>query len=253
MLRLFRWHRRFEPINRPLLGKVFGIGFNKTGTTSLAAALARLGYRVAPQSPAVRLFDQVWHHQHCDELLRFCQHYDAFQDIPFSMPGVYRLIDAAFPKAKFILTTRANADIWFDSLYRFTAQQYQQFHGVAPTLEAMQQYPVGTDWIVYKVHRFVFEAGKYGLWNRERYQGVYERHNAGARDYFRDRPTDFLELDVAGADALDRLSTFLGFAATGDPMPHLNESAPAAPISLGADPESARVRPSAAPHGACRG
>ena len=89
----------------------------------------------------------------------------------------------------------------------------------------MQQYPVGTDFIMYKVHHHIFEAETYGPWNREHYQAVYERHNADIRRYFSHRPDDFLELNVGDDDAFARLCRFLGRPVIEERLPHVNRSA----------------------------
>ena len=61
--------------------KIFCIGRNKTGTTSVDAALRKLGYRVAPQEPAEWL-TEAWSKRDFKALRRFCLRYDAFQDVP---------------------------------------------------------------------------------------------------------------------------------------------------------------------------
>ncbi|MBI1357416.1 MAG: hypothetical protein GC160_24005 [Acidobacteria bacterium] len=81
--------------------KVFCIGFQKTGTTSLGYALSLLGYRVAG------MFDVMTFNSKDETLAKAIQlgrRYDAFQDNPW--PILYRELDQAFPSAKFILTVR---------------------------------------------------------------------------------------------------------------------------------------------------
>jgi hypothetical protein len=205
--------------------KIFGIGFNKTGTTSLAGALEQLGYRVAPQGPIVGLFEPIYLQRQYRYLSEFCRRYDAFQDIPFSLPGVFRELDRLFPGSKFILTVRNNADEWFDSLLRFTIKLYPHRNGQPPSLADMQTHPVGTDFIPFKMHRLVFEAETQGLWHREHYKAVYERHCDDARRFFRQRPQDFCELNVGAVGAHAQLCSFLGHESQQSQMPHLNRSA----------------------------
>ena len=63
--------------------KVFVIGANKTGTTSMNKFLQDLGYRTGPQ----RRFEML-RHQYYDgdwqEILKIIHNYEAFQDVPFS-------------------------------------------------------------------------------------------------------------------------------------------------------------------------
>ena len=85
--------------------KVFCVGRNKTGTTSINRALRDLGYRVAPQEPAEWLTEK-WSKRDFRDLSRFCLRYDVFQDVPFSYPFTFQEMDQRFPNAKFILTVR---------------------------------------------------------------------------------------------------------------------------------------------------
>jgi len=87
-------------------GKVFGIGFHKTGTTTLRDALMMLGYRVTgpngTKDPAIAA--------KLDEMVEdLSAHFDAFQDNPW--PLVYRKMDALHPGSKFVLTVR-DPDRW---------------------------------------------------------------------------------------------------------------------------------------------
>jgi hypothetical protein len=63
--------------------KVFVIGANKTGTTSLHKFLQELGYRVGPQGQFELLpfdyFGGKW-----SRILNIIKNYEAFQDVPFS-------------------------------------------------------------------------------------------------------------------------------------------------------------------------
>ena len=91
-------------------GKIFGIGFHKTGTSSLASALRKLGYRTIHGDPR-----GSW--QGADEgttLIQLIEAgqlrlptfdiFDAFVDNPYFM--IWRQLDDSFPNAKFIFTSR---------------------------------------------------------------------------------------------------------------------------------------------------
>ena len=109
--------RRIHTANR-FMENVFCIGFNKTGTTSVGQALSDFGYSLGNQPVAeMLLFD--WYKHDYDRLIRYCRTAQAFQDIPFSLPGTYRCLDETFPEAKFILTIRDSEEQWFQSLVRF--------------------------------------------------------------------------------------------------------------------------------------
>ena len=121
-----------QPSVIPDEGKVFCIGFNKTGTTSVKVAFKELGYRVGNQ-PVAEGFITDWARRDFSRIIDYCNTAEAFQDIPFSLPDTYQSLDAAFPGSKFILTVRENADIWNRSLTNFHAKVFGE--GKIPTEE----------------------------------------------------------------------------------------------------------------------
>ena len=98
--------------------KVFCVGRNKTGTTSLASVMTSLGYRAGDQ-PKAELLIEDWARGDYDAIGRLCRRRDFFQDIPFSLAGTFKAMDQAFPKSRFILTVRSNSEVWYESLLRF--------------------------------------------------------------------------------------------------------------------------------------
>lgn len=81
-------------------GKVFAIGFNKTGTTSLHDIFTQLGY--------LSYHGTAWRNTSRPALYFF---YDSFCD---GIPDDFRRLDQMFPNSKFILQVR-NLDSWLDS------------------------------------------------------------------------------------------------------------------------------------------
>jgi hypothetical protein len=95
--------------------KIFVIGNNKTGTTSLSAALQALGYRMGRQATA-ELMMEDWGIRDFRRLIRYCHSADAFQDMPFSKQYTFQAMDAAFPGSKFILSVRDSDEQWYRSM-----------------------------------------------------------------------------------------------------------------------------------------
>jgi len=89
--------------------KIFVIGRNRTGTTSIADAVRSLGYSLVKQRPA-KLLIENWAKRRFNRLNAYCQSFDAFQDIPFSLDYTYQAMDHAFPASKFILSVRNDED-----------------------------------------------------------------------------------------------------------------------------------------------
>src|SRR5215217_356424 len=97
-----------------LFNKVFCIGANKTGTTTMKGVFNIIGLRVAPQQEA-ELAALPFFKGKLGAMKSYIENYDAFQDVPFSIKSTYAQIDSLFPGSKFILTYR-NSDEWFESL-----------------------------------------------------------------------------------------------------------------------------------------
>jgi len=173
--------------------KVFCVGFQKTGTTSMGAALEILGYRVTggnwardPEVAKVAL----------QRALETAPHYDAFQDNPW--PLLYKEMDKAFPGSKFIMTIRP-PEQWMKS--------------------AVKGFGTGTS----PVREWIYGEGAGSpVGNEQIWLERYERHNREVLEYFANRPGDFMIIDLAAGDSWDKLCGFLGMPVPDVPFPHAN-------------------------------
>jgi hypothetical protein len=174
--------------------KVFCIGFHKTGTTSMAAALRILGYRVKGSFGArdPRIAETA-----VRRATRLAARYDAFQDNPW--PLVFREMDERFPGSKFILTVR-DPDSWI-------ASQLDHF---GPRDNAMR--------------RWIYGAGT-PRGNEEAYVARMLRHEAEVREHFAGRPGDLLVLNLADGEGWEPLCRFLGKEIPDVPFPRRNDAA----------------------------
>lgn len=201
--------------------KVFCIGCNKTGTTSLEAALKILGYKLGNQGKGELLIED-WARRDFRKIIRFCKTAAAFQDIPFSLDFTYQALDYAYPGSKFILTVRDNPEEWYQSVVRFYTKMVGKNR--LPTLKDLQEFGYrGIGWM-HQAHRAIFGDDPASLFDKDLYTNSYLRHNMNVRNYFRHRPADLLVLNVADPSAMDLLCVFLGFQNKGWSMPHLNSS-----------------------------
>lgn len=174
--------------------KVFGIGFHKTGTTSLGLALEKFGYRVCGKVGVrrARIAEEVE-----DLAWARLEHYDAFQDNPW--PMLYRLLDERCPGSRFILTIRSS-DRWIESLCRH--------FGSTST----------------PMRRWIYGQGS-PLGYEDLYLRRYEAHNAAVQEYFADRPDDLLVFRTGEGDGWPELCRFLGHDVPAEPFPHGNSRA----------------------------
>lgn len=160
--------------------KVFCIGFQKTGTTSLGKALEILGYDVCGPIGVTdpRIHDKAW-----EWAVEHIPHFDAFQDNPW--PLLYKELDRSYPNCKFILTTR-NPYSWIRSMRKYFGD-YQ-----SPAEE------------------WIYGDNCTPVRNPRRCLKRYKQHNKDVRAYFKNRPDDFLEIDFSKGHGWKEVCEFLG-------------------------------------------
>jgi hypothetical protein len=182
--------------------KVFGVGLSKTGTTSLAAALDRLGVPTLHYPSDDRTREQL---ERGDYRLAVLDRYQGVCDTPVA--PFFAQLDALHPGARFVLTVREK-EAWLRSCERHWAF---------------------ADWITHRTNRdrrfddFI-NACTYGVheFQRERFSWVYDRHVEAVTRHFAGRPESLLVLDVVGGEGWEKLCPFLGLDAPSEPFPHAN-------------------------------
>lgn len=204
--------------NKP---KIFCIGRNKTGTTSLAKALEEMGFIVALQRPAEYLIKD-WIKGRFRRLKLYCMTARAFADAPFSFPGTFEVMDKAFPGSKFILTIRNSPETWYDSIVRAHSKNWG--HGKLPDKEDLLNARTifkGYAWLMMKSLYHIPDNDPY---NKEILINHYKNHNRAIMEYFKDRPDDLLVLNVTEDGAYQKLCGFLGVKSEKTVFPWENKS-----------------------------
>ncbi len=172
---------------------VVGVGFQKTGTSSLRDALRMLGCSVGDNNHQV-----LWPYLHgnFERVWRKLRAFDAVEDNPW--PLMYKDIDAHVPGSKFILTVR-DPERWYDSVARHIGDLRDPMH----------------EWI--------YGVGK-GLPKDDKAHtlAVYTRHNQEVMDHFKDRQDDLLVVDFTQGAGWEELCGFLGHDVPDIPFPHAN-------------------------------
>ena len=210
-----------SPDGRRPPAKVFVIGHNKTGTTSVEAALASFGYRMGDQAAAELLLDD-WAERRFDRLFELCRTADAFQDVPFSLWDTYRALDGEFPGSKFVLTVRNSPQEWYDSIVRW-GRKLVGAQGPIPTPDEMRAFGYRDPGWFLRSHLLIYGVDEAHVYDRARYVAAYERHTEAVLDYFSDRADSLLVLNLSNAGARPTLGAFLGIPVDpGVTMPHLN-------------------------------
>ena len=177
--------------------KIIGIGFHKTGTTTLGTCMKMLGYNHISLSREAFI---LYHESEIDALLKIMKYFDSFEDWPW--PFLYKEAYKEFPDSKFILTTRINDEVWFKSLSKHV------YRG---------------DGDGFKYRKYI-----YGYENPDENKALhiqrYNDHNKSVREFFKNKPESFLEVCWERGDGWDQLGKFLGIDTSGLPFPHANKA-----------------------------
>ena len=177
--------------------KVILIGFGRTGTKSVSAALRGAGLNVLDMR-AERLnrtqLVRMWANKDYDALRALAKKYEVGEDHPW--PMIYKELDEWFPEARFIFMHR-DADLWLKSILKHTEQR-------GPSENKLHVFGIDTP-----------------VGHEEHYKSVFNAHRAAVRQYFEGHPR-YLEVDLSDEDAEGRIAGFLGMA--GLTLPHRNKS-----------------------------
>jgi len=172
--------------------KVFGVGWAKTGTTTLGECFKVFGYRNFGYRLSLLNKPGL--------AMRVAEKNDSFEDWPWVL--FYKDMDEAFPGSKFVLTTRASTR-WLKSYRNATSKQ-------RPTREQLAARK--------KVYGVPFERI-----TDTQLVARYERHNDEVIRYFSDRTGDLLVVNWEAGDGWERLCAFLGQPVPDKPFPHANK------------------------------
>ncbi|MDA0714266.1 MAG: hypothetical protein O3B83_03280 [Bacteroidetes bacterium] len=187
--------------------KVFCLGANKTGTTSFEGAMKDLGYRMPLQKDFELLFDD-WVKRDFGRIIKMVSDYEAFQDVPFSLPFTFVALDQAFPGSKFVLTIRNSEEDWYQSITRFHAKMWGK-EGRIPSRDDLRE-----STYLYKgrpdhTNRHIFNPPYDDPYHKETLLAFYRSHIEQVMTYFRYRPEDLLVINVAEEEAYEKLCAFI--------------------------------------------
>jgi len=173
--------------------KIIGVGFQKTGTSSLRDALRILGYKVGDNN-----YQMLWPilHGNYNRVFNKLNQYDAAEDNPW--PLIYKEIDQQIPNCKFILTIR-ESESWYKSVARHIGNLRSPMH----------------EWI------YGFGKGLPKDFKQNTIE-VYNRHNQEVKVYFKNRPNDLLVVDFTTGAGWEELCNFLQVPIPKIPFPHAN-------------------------------
>lgn len=186
--------------------KILGVGYPRTGTSTLCEALRILGYNAIHHAPSrVSLYPPDRNESDNYAWWRRYDDIDAVTDAPAAM--YWRELTIAYPGAKCILTVRDDGS-WWESIKRHT--------NTIRTGNDLSHIRY-TD----ALHTLLFSCPEPSLyWWLRRYR---ERNEMIRREIPREK---LLVLDIVGGDKWEPLCEFLGKPIPGAPWPWENRSDP---------------------------
>ena len=194
--------------------KIFGIGFHRTGTSSLNDALQRVGLNAIhwPSQYQSQMREGMSNAERLAILAPCLAEYNGFTDVPFS--GLYHVLDRTYSGSRFILTKR-DPESWWQSLiphWRLCegTRQLKPFE----LIQYNQYEPYTT---------------QATLADKEIFMAKFTAHNQAVINYFADRPDDLLIIDWKSDDhpfSWEKLCAFLGKGLPEDrAVPHYKQGA----------------------------
>ena len=209
-------YRRFDS-RLPLLfrrkalsgGKIFGIGFNKTGTSTLGRCFDTLGYspNFSPKAAPTTFYMSprplnraIYDHGNYGPALQVANSYRAFQDRPWNIWDMYKVLDAAFSDSKFILTYR-DPEKWWASVDRWLNIRHKNDHA--------------------RLDRYLKHL-KVDSLDKDKCIASYLQYNEDVKKYFNGK-TNLLLVNFEDGDSWEKLCDFLNKPIPDVPFPHINK------------------------------
>jgi hypothetical protein len=161
--------------------KIFIIGLPRTGTTSICAALLKLGFRVAHTA----------YSQKCLTTAQVIADTPVFSD--------YQQLAQQFPQAKFIYLTR-DLDLWIPSIRQLLQRMYKNIvrndGGFNPVLKRCYQKTFSPFTLEnFAKDDFLIQC--------------YQRHQTEIENFFADKTEKLLSFDISKANSYQSMCNFL--------------------------------------------
>lgn len=221
--KLARTFKKLKFITQQLLGideKIFIIGRNKTGTTSIEKCLKGLGYLIGEQKKG-ELFIDDYTAGNFDNILKYCDSAEVFQDAPFSWPGTYQHLYKKYPNAKYILLERDSSEEWYESLLRFHRKIIN--NGDHVSVQQLKDFDYRRKGFLWQSAQVVFGVTEQNIYDRDVYIENYESYNKEVKTFFEDKK-NFLSIKLSDSDVNEKLANFLNKKIQDIKIPHLNRS-----------------------------
>ena len=224
--------------NKFLKKKIFLIGANKTGTTSMEVIFRKLKYKIPKQWEQEKELKDAFLKKDINKIKKFIDKFEFFQDVPISKLSNYVILDFLYPHAKFILTVR-NEDEWVESFQKFKLKHFRERNRDIKNIDDItEQMFLDIDYIY---PGYIHETAKrYNLQdlknckliydfnlfkNKEFLKKVYTARNLEIAKYFQLRKNKLLIIDITKEKDISKILEFCNISNDKNFLvPHLNSS-----------------------------
>lgn len=200
--------------------KIFCIGQNKTGTTSLKQTFEQLGYLVGSQRSGELLLPN-YIDGNFKPIIQYCRTAQVFQDIPFSLPKTYEIVDKAFPNSKFILSIRDSPEQWYKSITNFHGKMFGG--GNVPSLNDLKNADYVYKGFMWDANRAIYDSPETDPYQKQILLNSYENYNQNVIKHF-EGTNKLLVINLAAPGSYQRFCDFLSIQSERNNFPWENRT-----------------------------
>jgi len=210
--------------------KIFCIGYNKTGTTSLYHSITKLGFNgdvntfVEGELQLKNIIKgntkQVLH------WVSGLNEIEVFKDIPFSLPNFWKLLYEKYPNAIYVLSERDSSEQWYNSISNFhrigfklskepTWEEvskigYSYINLPERIIEFIPAHPIPSGTLCGMISDYLkYTFGEEHLpYDKENMIRSYELHNKEVKEFFKNKD-NFISVNVSNDSDYLKLCNYL--------------------------------------------
>tara|TARA_R100000951_G_scaffold103214_1_gene95744 strand:+ start:830 stop:1459 length:630 start_codon:yes stop_codon:yes gene_type:complete len=204
--------------------KIFCIGYNKTGSTSLYYAIKELGFKADDGvfDEGERLMRNVCKGDlvSVTNWIESRNHIELFKDVPLSLPHVWEALYEKYPDAIYVLSERDSSEQWYNSISKFHTKVW----GLSPNPDWEEMKNIKANYLGFPYDYMSYTYGKEGLpYDKDKLINSYEAHNKKVKEFFKDKK-NFISVNVSNDNDYLRLANFLEKKPLGNKFPALNKT-----------------------------
>jgi hypothetical protein len=202
--------------------KVFCVGLNKTGTTSLEQFMKENNFQCGVQAQG-ELLMRDYAIENWRPILEFCETADFFQDLPFSAPKTVNVLANYFPDAKYILTVRDSAEQWYNSLVSFHRKVFGSSDKYPPSKQDLMDADYRYKGFAWEANRALYHSPEEDPYQKEILIKHYNDHIENVISIFGEQD-NLLIININDVDIVSKLEDFLGIKSILRKFPWLNKT-----------------------------